>query len=102
MKDGFGDICDCMPYDPEINPGEEEICDGIDNDCTYLIDDYLDPVIGIHVELFNPCFGYGECGEGIVECNPNDDMVDCSTNPGGTMDQSSLEVCDGQFGGFDN
>jgi YVTN family beta-propeller protein len=32
--DGFGDVCDCAPEDPAINPGTPEIADdGIDQDC---------------------------------------------------------------------
>jgi len=37
--DGWPDMLDCIPFDPEIHPGAEEICDEIDNDCNGLVDD---------------------------------------------------------------
>jgi hypothetical protein len=38
--DGYGPCFqDCDDADPEINAGAEEVCDGIDNDCTGFVDD---------------------------------------------------------------
>lgn len=37
--DGAPDECDCAPSDPSIFPGAEEICDGVDNDCSEVVDD---------------------------------------------------------------
>ncbi len=34
-----GDCSDCMPNDPDIHPGADEYCDGIDNNCDYVIDE---------------------------------------------------------------
>ena len=31
--DGFGATEDCNDSDPQISPQEEEICDGVDNNC---------------------------------------------------------------------
>ena len=40
-KDGDGtvDLLDCAPLDPKIFPGAKEVCDGIDNDCDYMVDE---------------------------------------------------------------
>ena len=36
--DGYASSEDCDDQNPEISPGSEEICDGIDNDCDTEID----------------------------------------------------------------
>jgi hypothetical protein len=38
-NDGFYAPDDCNDYDPDINPGATELCDGIDNDCDTAIDE---------------------------------------------------------------
>ncbi|MBU2633893.1 MAG: right-handed parallel beta-helix repeat-containing protein [Nanoarchaeota archaeon] len=38
---------DCNDVDPDINPGEDEICDGYDNDCDGLIDEGNCPLVEV-------------------------------------------------------
>ena len=38
-KTGVGDGADCDDSDAEVNPGADELCDGIDNNCAYGIDE---------------------------------------------------------------
>jgi len=67
-----------------------ETCDGKDNDCDGEIDEgfaYAGSSIG------EPCSGVGACGAGIVECRGA--MAGCSSNPGGSHDQSKAESCNG-------
>jgi hypothetical protein len=40
------------------------------------------------------CLGIGECGVGLVECFGDND-ASCTTNPGGSADESVPEICDG-------
>ena len=64
-----------------------ETCDRNDNDC----DGYTDDGFAIGT----PCDGTGECGTGTVEC-AGPTTVRCSTEPGGSADQSGAELCDGK------
>ncbi|MCA9536047.1 MAG: hypothetical protein KC593_20310 [Myxococcales bacterium] len=46
------------------------------------------------------CEGTGECGAGVLECDENGGAR-CSTDPGGSMDESETEICDGLDGDCD-
>ena len=37
--DGFTNDVDCNDLDPNVNPGAAEVCNGIDDDCSFAIDD---------------------------------------------------------------
>lgn len=63
-----------------------QICNGMDGDCDGEIDEGL--MIG------RTCTGTGACGAGVFECRSSGDAV-CSTDPGGTSDESAVETCDG-------
>ena len=64
---GFTDTPgDCNDNNPNVNPGMKERCDGIDNDCNYLVDD------NVQAEV---CYtgppetqDVGECKSGITRC----------------------------------
>jgi Notch 1 len=66
--------------------GKTEICDGLDNSCNGFIDD------GFGVG--EACVGVGACGSGVIECASASETI-CSTDVGGSNDQSELDVCDG-------
>ncbi len=90
------DIGECSPGQQECLEGKwglcqglmpaPEVCDGKDNDCDGLLDDGF--MIG------QVCDGIGECGAGTFECAMQD-SIRCSTEPGGSLDQSAQDICNG-------
>lgn len=81
--------------DYSLVPGyeaEETTCDYLDNDCDGQTDEGF-TYDGIPVGM--PCSGRGICGFGIVECNEDGTSARCSSGPGGSMDMSRPESCNG-------
>jgi hypothetical protein len=63
-----------------------EVCNGRDDDC----DGDIDEGFGVG----DSCAGVGVCAAGLVECSGTGGTV-CSTHPGGSVDQSGMELCNG-------
>jgi len=100
--DGTGDACDRYLCVPDGNP---EVCDGIDNDCDGLIDQFLngDPV----VEPDACATGLaGLCGEGRLACSaagqvvcravvgPAEELCDLTDNDcDGDIDEGTRNAC---------
>ena len=64
-----------------------EVCNGADDDCNGTVDD------GYHVG--DACDGLGLCGAGRLEC-ASPLATRCSTEPGGALDESRSERCNGE------
>lgn len=79
---GLDDDCDDTNF--HNHPGATEHCDGYDNNC----DGETDEPWGIGTA----CDGVGACGFGVFECVTSS-TARCSTDPGGSADESSPEVC---------
>ena len=107
--DGHTDATDCDDTDATVYPGAMEFCDGKDNDCDTIADEF--PAIGSspwYVDADGD--GYGDTS-GFFGCDPgsgyasnNTDCDDSSADayPGGTEVCDGLDnACDGTTDGID-
>ena len=94
--DGHDDTTDCDDSDPTVYPGATEFCDGIDNDCDSVADEF--PAMGSKVwypdvdgDGYGGSSGFFGCdpGGGYVNNNTDCDDDSADANPDG------IEVCDG-------
>ena len=94
------DATDCDDAEADANPGEVEVCDGIDNDCDCL-EDYadgsLDPAPRSVFYADTDGDGYGDAGAGAAACVvPSgyvSDATDCDDTEAGA-NPGEDEVCD--------
>jgi len=87
---------DCDDTNPNVNPGETEICDNIDNNCNNQTDEGL---VSTYF-LDNDSDGFGDSDNFLVTCNPPSNYVtdntDCDDDDG-TVYPGAPELCDGQI-----
>jgi hypothetical protein len=99
---GFVDNADdCDDSDAAVNPGAEERCDGIDNDCDGEVDGEA-AVDRLSCHLDADGDGYGDPASLVEECACADGWVDNAEDCDDGCDQcwtGALEVCED---GFDN
>ncbi|MBT3219347.1 MAG: hypothetical protein HN348_09675, partial [Proteobacteria bacterium] len=88
---------DCDDDKVEVNPGAEEICDGLDNDCDGLVDDEDNDVIGADWFVDADNDGAGD-SLGTALCdNPGgyvENDYDCDDSDS-TIFPNATEACDG-------
>ena len=83
--DGDPDVSDCQPANPYVFNGAEDICDGLDNDCTGLADE------GFPDTDFD---GVKNCVDADDDGDGDDDLTDCSPlDP--DVAHGAEEVCNG-------
>jgi hypothetical protein len=90
---------DCDDTLSAVNPGAEELCDGLDNNCTGSEDDATDaPVFYLDADGD----GQGDLSNSVVSCEQPDGTVgeeqatDCDDQSAlAFLDAGNLEVCDG-------
>ena len=96
VGDCAGGVTECLPGGTALrcstepggsnNQATPELCDAFDHDCDG------NDVNGFSLGL--PC-GIGACSGGSTECDTNDtSQTRCDSEPGGSNDQSSAELCD--------
>jgi hypothetical protein len=96
--DNFGDACDldddndmakddedCAPLDPATNPDAEEVCDGMDNNCNFLVDEgFAD----------SDADGWKNCVDDDDDGDGSPDSEDCEPL-NAELHPDALEACDG-------
>ncbi len=80
--DGFLDVDDCQPTDPESFPGAKEVCDGIDNDCNGVSDYNQIGLSSCTSEgAWGQCIGKGFCIDGEWVCQPGPPAPESCPDP---------------------
>ncbi|MEE2750492.1 MAG: MopE-related protein [Myxococcota bacterium] len=72
--DGYPESVDCDDDDPDVHPGAEEHCDGVDEDCDSLVDE--EPVDGSTWYADADGDGHGGSDFSQVSCEQPDGYVD--------------------------
>ena len=94
-EDGYSALDDCDDNNAAINPGAEEICDGLDNDCDGEDDNA--PVDGTTFYLDNDGDTFGDDETAIVACNAPAKHVEIAGDCDDTkaaVNPDAQEVCD--------
>jgi Notch-like protein len=71
----------------------DERCNGLDDDCDGKTDEEF---AWDSLPVDASCDGVGECGQGTVECLPNELGATCSSNADGSAPEVDVESCDGE------
>jgi Putative metal-binding motif/Secretion system C-terminal sorting domain len=90
-------LLDCNDADANINPGVTEICDGIDNNCSGIVDDNL-PVFTYYADADNDSFGDPAVSKDTCQATPItgyvSNLLDCDDS-NADIHPNATEVCDG-------
>ena len=91
------DATDCDDTDAAVSPAEDELCDGIDNDCDGAVDED-GAVDGSSWYADGDGDGYGDAGSATTACSQPSgyvaDATDCDDGDGGVY-PGAIETCDG-------
>lgn len=89
---------DCNDSEPNANPGEAEICDGLDNNCTNGVDE--EPLASDSCDNGNFCDGEEYCAAGTcqagtpVNCDDGNACTDDSCDEGGDSCENQCNATD--------
>ena len=94
--DGFAEAEDCNDTDPSVNPGADEICDSVDNDCDGDVDvDATDAGV-FYADVDGD--GQGDPSAALASCTKPDGYATTSDDCDDTNDavfSGAQEVCNG-------
>jgi hypothetical protein len=91
-NDKSKDSLDCAPLDDEVYPEADELCDGKDNNCNFIVDEGNPDFDG---DGWKDCVDEDDDADGVIDqldCAPLDPL----SNP------DAAEICDGQDNDCDN
>lgn len=90
--DGAGDVCDCAPADAAIFPGNQELCDGKDNDCEGGADEDFQGDADRVADCFDNCPLVENPGQEDRDFDTAGDLCDaCPEDP--FNDEDGDELC---------
>ncbi len=94
--DGWTAEDDCDDSDPEVNPGADELCNGLDDDCDGEVDEDADGATVWHADTDGD--GHGDGDSSVTACEMPSGYVaddsDCDDTDAGVNPESE-EICDG-------
>ncbi|MCP4809214.1 MAG: hypothetical protein GY913_12635 [Proteobacteria bacterium] len=97
-QDGDGytpDDGDCDDFNGDVNPGQVESCDGVDNDCDGETDEDAVDATSLYADVDGD--GYGNTGNAVRSCGTVEGRVeqsgDCDDNDA-EINPGAAEVCD--------
>ncbi len=97
MPSGYADNeDDCDDTDPDANPGETEVCDGVDNDCSGDVDeDTASDATTWYADVDGD--GYGDASISVTQCdqpsNSSSNSDDCDDSDA-NVSPDATEICD--------
>ena len=71
---------DCDDHDPNNYPGNDELCDGQDNNCNDFVDEEAVDCTMWYVDLDEDGFGSEEYGDALCQCSEPDGSYEYSLN----------------------
>ncbi len=92
--DGFMEEDDCDDADPDVFPGADERCNGIDDDCDGEVDEEAIDALTFYADLDGD--GHGDAGSSTSACSQFDGWVtsddDCD-DADAEVNPSAVEIC---------